>query len=204
MNEVARLSLLLLLASGALTAAAGPALWWMRADRRVRRAVRRAVGAKPDAELITGNGGAGFSLETGAIGIVWDKGRWRMTYTLDELMGAEILIDDVVAARAFRGEQRRPLEVISGQARNVCLRLLFDDPRRPDFELELWPSASPGAKHPASPAAAIRAANSWLARTETLVRRGFAAAPVIRADTPRPRPRPNEDPDFDEEAPDED
>jgi hypothetical protein len=184
MGDLARIVLLLLGGAGILTLAAGTVLSWTRPQRRVRRAVRRGVGAKPDAEIITAESGAGFSVETGLIAISWERGRWRMDYRLDELLGVEVLIDDAVAARVFRDEARLPLERIASEADNVSLRLLFEDPRHPDFEIKLWPPDAPAGKEFATTAAAIREANTWLARIESIVRRLARTAPVIRGGVP--------------------
>ncbi len=178
--------LLLLGGAAVLTLAAGPVLGLARPQRRVRRSLVRGIGARPDAELITADTGAGFCLETNIIAVSWAKGRWRLDFSLDELLGAEILIDDVVAARAFRGEARLPLERITADADNVCVRLLFDDPRHPDFEISVWPTSSPPTKDLATPAAAVREANTWLMRIENIVRRLDRTAPIIRADVSEP------------------
>jgi hypothetical protein len=93
-----------------------------------------------------------------------------MVYPLEELLGAELDLDGEVAARAMRGEPRRMLDRSSGAEREVRLRLLFDEPLHPDFELVLWPSrAARGA--PARPRDAISEANRWIARIESLMRR---------------------------------
>jgi hypothetical protein len=60
---------------------------------------------------------------------------------------------------------------------------MFSDPRQPDFEMSLWPAPA-GAPGPASAAAAVRQANTWLARTEALLRHPSPGPPVIRSDEP--------------------
>ena len=51
--------------------------------------------------LAQGRGrGAGFSFQTGLAAVAWDRGAWCLIYRLDELSGAELLIDDLVVARA--------------------------------------------------------------------------------------------------------
>src|SRR5262249_30864294 len=100
----------------------------------------------------------------------WDAGGWHFIYPLEELLGAELDLDGEVAARAMRGEPRRMLERPGGTVTEVRLRLLFDEPRHPDFELLLWPSkVARGA--PTKPREAISEANRWIARVETLLRR---------------------------------
>jgi hypothetical protein len=187
MGEAARDVLLLLAAAAVLTLAAFPVLWLLAPERRVRRALGRAVGAKLDAEVVTAEAGAGYSTESDAIAVAWDRGRWRLSYRSDEILGAEIIIDGAIAARVFRAEPRLPLERVASDAESVSLRLLFEDPRHPDFEIALWPAAA-GGRPPATAGDAIRQANTWLARTEALLRRRPIAAPVIRAEASEPRP----------------
>jgi len=178
MGDIARAFVLLLGGACILMLAAAAAARWRRPERRVSRALRRGLAAPADAELVTAETGAGFCLETGAISVAWDKGRWRLDYRLDELLGAEILIDDAVSARIFRGEARLPLERIPAEADSISVRLLFDDPRHPEFELDLWPAVAGRV----GVAPAVREANTWLARLEPIVRKPVAMAPVIRAD----------------------
>ena len=114
-------------------------------------------------------------------------------------MGAELLIDGRVVARAFRDEPRRPLDQVVSSASQVTLRLIFDDPRNPDFELDLWLAGDEARREAASPAAAIQEANRWLARSEAVLRRPPAPIPpapvVARAEpaSPPPLPWPSED-----------
>ena len=64
------------------------------------------MGAEPEI-LLTARGrgrGAGASLETGLFGVAWDSGKWCLVYRLDELMGAELIIDgQVVGAVGVSG-----------------------------------------------------------------------------------------------------
>jgi len=178
MNEIVRLALVFLGAAFVLSLGAAAALRGLRPDRRVRGALRRAAGAKPDAQINTGEGGVAFCSATGVLAVAWDKGRWRLTYPLEEVLGAEIIIDDLVAARAFAGETTRGLGRIPSHAARIALRLLFDEPGHPDFELVLWPGGAAPGEPAASPAGAARDANTWLARIDALVRRSANRAPT--------------------------
>jgi hypothetical protein len=186
MSELVRLSLLLALAGAGLTALMALAVWSLNETRRIRRALTRVLGAPPEAILIAhGEGrGAGFAFQTGSIAVTWNAGAWCLVYGLDELAGAELLVDHAVAARAFRGEPRRPLERLAPDAESASLRLVFDDPAYPDFEIRIWPAPA-RRRGPASAREAIAEANRWLARVEAILRRPTAA--VVR---PEPAPAP--------------
>jgi hypothetical protein len=145
---------------------------YLAEDQRLARTFRAALEARADAALIAHGSGRGVALSLAARRIVtaWDAGGWHMVYPLDELLGAELDLDGQVAARAMRGEPRRPLDRSTGAEREVRLRLIFDEPRHPDFELVLWP-AKPGRGAPTKPREAISEANRWIARVEALLRR---------------------------------
>ena len=132
--------------------------------------------------------GAAFAFDTGLLAVCWDSGAWCLVYRIDELTGAELLIDDQVVGRALRGEPSRVLDRAGGASESVVLRLIFDDPRHPDFDLDLWTLADERRRVAASPAEAIAEANSWLARTEAILRRPKPvrppAAPAVAGTTP--------------------
>lgn len=193
MNEAARLLLMLGLAGTAVTFLGSAALWFLDEDRRIRRALARVLKGAAEAVVIArGRGrGAGVCFETGLAAVAWDMGRWCLVYRIDELVGAELLVDGHVAARVYRGEPRRALDRVAGTAAQVTLRLIFDDPRNPDFELDLWLSGDEARREARSAADAIQEANSWLARADAILRR-----PVTpRAPTPVSRPEPESEDD---------
>lgn len=191
MSDFARLFLLLAMAGAVVTALGGVAIWMMDEARRLRRALRRVLGAPPDAVVVArGRGrGAGLSLREGRVTVAWDGGSWCLVYRLDELQGAELLIDGQVTARVFRGEPRRALDVISRDADRVTLRLVFDDAKEPDFELDLWMAGDEQRRDAISPAQAAQEANRWIARVEAILRRPQAprAQPDF-AHPPQPAP----------------
>jgi hypothetical protein len=208
MHAALRLILILIFAGIAATVLATLAARWLSEANRLARAFRRGLGGRPDAVLIAhGTGrGAALSLPAERIVTVWDRGGWRMDYPLAELMGAELDLDGEVAGRVMRGEPRRLVDRRGGsESGEVRLRLLFDHPSQPDFELLLWPSGAPRGGF-ASSREAIAEANRWLARLEAVMRRA-APAPhaVARTSAPPPRPAPASDPDqadlFDEDEP---
>lgn len=221
MNDVVRLLLMLALAGTAVTFAGSAAIWFFDEERRIRRALKRVLKGEPEAVLVAkGRGrGVGFSFSTGLAGVAWDSGAWCLIYRIDELMGAELIIDGQVVARAHREEPRRALDQRVSHATRVTLRLIFDDPQNPDFELDLWVAGDETRRVAASPGEAVLEANRWLARAEAILRRprapylqhGTAAAvatpaPPAPAPAPPPPPQPragSEPPPWDEDEDDE-
>ena len=173
MTDFARLLVLLAVCGLAVTVAGSASIWFMDEERRIRRALKRVLGAKPDALVIAkGRGrGMGFSLAARSMAVVWDSGGWCLVYRLDELVGAELIIDGQTAGRVHHGETRRALDLIPTHADQISLRLLFDDPMRPDFDLDLWLAGDEARRDSPSPSKAVKEANQWLARIEALQRR---------------------------------
>jgi hypothetical protein len=171
MDELARLLLLLGLAGVAVTLAGSAYIWFMDEARRLRRALKKVLGAAPDAAILAlGRGtGAGFTFNTNLAAVAWDSGAWCLVYRIDELVGAEIIVDGTVVARAYRGEPRRPLEQAVDDAQQVTLRLIFDDAAHPDFELHLYVRGDEGKG--VSAKASVQEANRWIARAEAILRR---------------------------------
>jgi hypothetical protein len=173
---------LIALGGAAVTVIAAVVARALTEERRLQRVFRKGLGAAPDASLVAAGFGRGaaLSLTTRRLTTVWDGGRWRLDYGLDEVLGAELELDGEIAARAVRGEERRRLERSSSAEREVLLRLLFDDPQHPDFELQLWPAK---ARRPrdSGPRAAVSEANRWIGRIEAVLRRTGAARVAARA-----------------------
>lgn len=181
MDEVARLLTLLALLGGAMTLLGGACIWFLDEVRRIRRTLTEALGAVPQPMLVArGRGvGLGFNLSRSLICVTWDRGGWRLTYRLDEMIGAELIVDRQVAARAFRGEPRRALDQLADPQERVRLRFLFDDPGHPDFEVDLWRPEDDGRRGRLYADEALHEANRWMARVESLLRR-----PVARPEPP--------------------
>jgi hypothetical protein len=100
----------------------------------------------------------------------------------------------------LRGEPSRRLDRSGRAVEDVRLRLIFDDPAHPDFELALWPPYAPRGGF-ARPRDAIAEANRWVARIEAMQRR--SAAPAAGAASVR-RPRASLSETLDEIETDED
>jgi len=188
MSELARLLLLVAIAGSAVTFLGSAAIWFNDEERSLRRGLRHVLKSDPEAMIVArGRGrGAGFSFATGLVAVAWDKGAWCLLYRIDEVMGAELLIDGHVTGRAFRSEPRRPVDHVAPPGvQRVSLRLIFDDPRHPDFELDLWQSGAEQRRDGPAPADAVQEANRWLARCEAIVRR-----PQAPRATPQVQPQP--------------
>jgi hypothetical protein len=209
MDEVTRLLALLGVAGIAVTLVAGIARWRMNEGRRIKRGLKVVLKGQPHGFLAAlGRGrGMGFNFTTNQVAVVWDAGAWGLVYALDELMGAEMIVDGLVVGRAHRGETRRALDAFAA-AERVALRLVFDDLAHPDFVLDLWLPEDEGRADELPPGEAIAEANRWLARIEALLRRpvttrraaqaapaAAAPAPVV-ASKPAPAPEPPPAPLF--------
>lgn len=173
MDEVPRLILMLVLAGAVLTLLGALAIAFNDEARRVKRGLKQVLGAEPHALIVArGRGrGAGFDFGAGRMAVAWDAGAWCLIYRIEELIGAELVLDSQVAARAHRGEARRALDVMGGAEKEVRLRLLFDDPRHPDFDLVLWLAEDATRRGAQTAEDAVQDANRWIARTEAILRR---------------------------------
>jgi hypothetical protein len=208
LSEALRLVLLLAIAGAAVTVLGSGASWWMDEERQLRRYIRRSLGGEPDASIVVRGraAGAGFSLTSSEAVVMWRGGAKALLYPLHAFLGAELIVDDIVVARVFRGEPRRALDSVANGARTVTLRLIFDNPRDPDFDLDLWLPPDSLRRDTASPAKAIQQGRTWLARVDSLLR--LAAQPKVepRVATPppptpvvAPEPPPWEDDDDEDE-----
>lgn len=187
MTQLGPFLVLIAVAAVALAALGGAVAWYNEEGRRIRRGLRRVLRGESHAEIIAhGRGrGAGFNFTSNTMAVAWDAGAWCLIYKMDELLGVELIVDGQVAARAYRGEPRRPLDVLGGADKQVALRLVFDDPQYADFLLELW-SAARAARRGPDAADAVDEGNRWLARVESVFRR--KQNPVTRVRAPEPPP----------------
>lgn len=196
MNETARLLLMLALAGSAVTFLGSAAIWLMDPARRLPRALKRVLRAWPDAIALSpaSGRGAGVSFDSGLAAVCWDNGAWCLVYRLDELAGAELRVDGEIVGRTMRDEPRRTLDRVSGALEHVTLRLVFDDPRHPDFDVDLWTAGDQLRRVAASPADAMIEANRWLARIEAILRK-----PRPQRETPAPHTAERDDEDEPED-----
>lgn len=170
MAEALRTILLVALAAAALTTLALWLGWWMESGRRLNRAMLRSLGRAPDTAAVSPGEGraAGMDFEGGQVAVLWNRGANGLVYDFDEVDGCEMIVDGHVIARTRRGEPRKALDVMAPEARQVVLRLLFQDARYPEFELALFDAVVAGAA--ASPTEGVRLGRRWLAHIEALMR----------------------------------
>lgn len=198
MDEVTRLLALLGVAGVGVTLVAGIVRWRMNESRRIQRGLKAVLKGELHGFLpALGRGrGMGFNFTTNRCAVVWDAGAWGLVYALDELMGAEVIVDGLVTGRVHRGEPRKALEGFDA-AERVALRLVFDDLAHPDFVLDLWLPEDEGRRDELQPPEAIAEANRWLARIEALLRRPMTArrpAAAVASPAPPPGPEPMPEP----------
>ena len=141
----------------------------MEPTRRLKRCLLRSLAAPVEAEALSPAEGraAGLDFDGGQLAVLWGRGASGLVYVQEEIEGGEIIVDGHVVARVRRGEARKTLDVMAPEAEHVVLRLLFDDPRHPEFELALWDAAAPGPI--ATPSEAMRLGRRWLSHLEALV-----------------------------------
>ena len=174
MNDALRLIVLLVLAGLVLTLVGTLIARWLDPARRLVRYLRLALQAPPEAVMMDRGGGKamGFNLDTGKIAVLWDKGRKGYVYRFEQMVGAEMMVDNIVLARCFRDRPPMPLDEIPMSAHRGVMRVVFDNPRDPEYELEIWPAMNGRGHEYPSPADAVQAGRKWLARLESLLRRG--------------------------------
>lgn len=155
--------------AAALVGVAACAVWRDEEARRIRRGLRRVLQGEPDGVVIAhGTGrGAGFNAANNSLAVAWDKGGWCLLYRLDELSGAELIVDGAVARRVLRTEPRPPTDAGGHAGRQVTLRLIFDDPRHAEFMLDVRPAARPSRRRALDAAEAVDESHRWLDYLET-------------------------------------
>jgi hypothetical protein len=193
-SETARLMLMLALAGSVVTFLGSAAIWLMDPQRRLQRALKRVLKSWPDAVALSpaSGRGAGFSFDSGLAAVCWDNGDWCLVYRIDELSGAELRVDGQIVGRVMQDEPRRTLDRVTGALEHVTLRLVFNDPRHPDFDIDLWTAGDQLRRVAASPADAMIEANRWLSRVEAILRKARPAReePAVAAPEPPPPPPP--------------
>ncbi len=193
MIEIIRILLLLGIAGAAATFVASGAAWWMDEERRLYRLARKVLDGAPDAMIVAvgRNAAAAFRLAGRQVLVMRDGGAEALLYQLYNLSGAELIVDDEVVARVSRDQPKRSLDQVAAGARQVTLRLLFDDPRHPDFDLDLWQPRDEYRNEHRTAAAVIREARAWLGRCEAIMRRSeppLAVATPVRPTPVQPEP----------------
>jgi hypothetical protein len=173
MNDVLRLVVLLVIAGLVLTLVGALIARWLDPARRLVRYLRMALQAPPEGVMLDRGAGKAmaFNLQAGKVAVLWDKGRKGYVYRLEQLTGAEMMVDNIVLARCFRDRPVMPLDEIPMGAHRGVMRVVFDNPRDPEYELEIWPAMNGRGHEYPSPADAVQAGRKWLTRLESLLRR---------------------------------
>jgi hypothetical protein len=198
MNEITRLLAMLGVAGILVTLLAGIGRWWNDEGRQVRRGLRAILGGDTHGLLVArGRGrGVGFNFTSNQVAVAWDRGQWGLLFGLDELEGAEAIVDGQVLGRIRRGEPRRSVDVLGGAETRVAMRFIFNDAAHPDFTLDLWLPEDEGRRDELAPDEAIAEANRWLQRIESLFKRpgqplrpaaAVTPSPAVAAPEPEPR-----------------
>jgi hypothetical protein len=184
MSEVLRILLILGIVGAAMTLIGAGLAWWRTEERRLTRLIERVFDGPADAQIIGKGQNAAIAIghEPPKILVMQDGGAKARLYPLSHLLGAELDVDDVLASRAFLDETRMQLDHAVANAQAVVLRLLFYDPKHPDFELIIW-SQGQGSGSAQSSDIVIRDGARWVARIDALVRQHAR-------DQPRSAPRP--------------
>lgn len=194
MSQLGPFLVLLVVMTAVIAAVGSFAAVYSNDARRVRRGLRKVLQSEPHALLVASGSqrGVGFNFTSNMAAVAWDAGAWCLLYRIEEFVGAELIVDDAVVARAYRGETRRPMELTRAPDQLVRLRLIFDDPRYPDFDIDLWTPAERQRRNGIVELDAIQEGNRWIARSESLFRRKPMGSAVVRprveeADEPPPR-----------------
>jgi hypothetical protein len=172
MNDLIRIALLVGATGVAVTVAASLLARQGNETRRLSRIIHRVLEGEPDDQIFAKgrNSALAIRMEPPQVLVLSDGGAKARLYGLHLLIGAELEVDGRVVARAHRGEARRALDQVAADSQEVHLRLIFDDPRHPEFILELWTEGDETRRDAANPAIEIREARRWLTRVEALLR----------------------------------
>lgn len=183
MQDFIRLLLLLGIIASSATLIGAAIAFWMDEQRRLTRIAWRVLGGPPDG-LILAQGrdsAAAFRIAADQILVMRDGGANALLYRLNALIGAELVVDDEVVARVAKGEPKKTLDRTPKDAQQVVLSLLFDDPRRPEFALDLWLPMDEFRRQARPPQTVIQEARTWLGRAEAIMRRARPAVKVSDA-----------------------
>ncbi len=201
MNDVLRLVLLLAIVGAGLTGLGAVIARRLEMRRRLRRYLEQALKAEPEAVLTDRGAGRAlaFNLDAGALAVLWDKGRKGLVYRFGQLMGGELIVDDTVVMRVFQGQPPRPLDQIPRDAERAVLRLVFDNPRDPEYEIELWPAMLGRATEHPSLSEAVQAGRRWLTGIEAIQRRPAAPRTLTRPAPPKVLAEETDSPPWDDD-----
>ena len=92
MGETFRAILLIALIAAFLTTGVLLFSWWMESERRLRRAMKKALGAPADTLALSAAEGraAGLDLAGGQLVVLWNRGAMGLVYAFEEVLGGEL------------------------------------------------------------------------------------------------------------------
>lgn len=161
--------------------------------KKLEDEIREAMaGAKADVESIEPVRKAAIAIAYNANKIVivrnFGKAPTRF-YAINDLIGIEVFVDNRLVARVLRSGPHKMLDDIAPQVSKVTIRLIFDDPAHPDYELVLWDPHDALTARAEGPRAAMETARRWFYHVEAILRR--PAPKDIKAPPPMaPAPEP--------------
>jgi hypothetical protein len=169
--------------------------------KKLEDEVKEALGgAKAEVESIepVRKAAAAMSYTANKVVIVRNFGKLpTRIYSIPELFGMEVFVDGKVFARVVRSGSAKPLDAgaykpideISPAVQTVVMRLIFDDPVHPFYELVIWDPNDALTARAEGPRAAFAKARDWFYHIEAVLRRpvakDIANLPPI---TPAPEP----------------
>ncbi|ESQ76852.1 hypothetical protein [Asticcacaulis sp. AC402] len=169
--------------------------------KKLEDEVKEALGgARPDVESIEPVRKAACAISYAADKIVIVRNFGKLPtriYTVADLYGLEVFVDGRIFARVVRAGSAKPLDTGSYKAiddiaptvNDVTVRLIFDDPIQPDFQLILWRPDDALTARAEGPRAAMARARKWFHHVEAILRRPVhvkVPPPALHAPVPEP------------------
>ena len=162
--------------------------------KKLEDEVKEALaGAKPEVESIEPVRKAALAISYAAnkIVIIRDFGKKPpRLYTVNDLVGIEVFVNDKVVARVLRSGPHKMFDDIAPEVHRVTIRLVFDDPSHPYYELVLWDPHDALTARAEGPRAAMETARKWFYHVEAIIRRPQPREikPVPTSPPPVPEP----------------
>ncbi len=167
----------------------------VEAPRKLEDELRDGLGTfKADVQVLepVRKAAAASSFAGDRLIIVEDFGkRPHRPYTMSQLMGMEVVVDDKVVGRITRGGPTKTLDDLAPTVHRVKMRLIIDDPSFPSFELTIWDPHDALTARAEGPMAALKNVRQWFYHVEAVLRRtlpGAAPKPATPPATPVPPP----------------
>ncbi|MDC7683466.1 hypothetical protein PQU92_09280 [Asticcacaulis sp. BYS171W] len=166
----------------------------VEAPKKLEDEVAEALnGARPDVVSIepARKAAAALSYLANTCVIVREFGKApTRVYGMVEIIGIEVFVNNKVAARIIRSGAHKMFDDIAPQVDRVTIRLMFNDPSRPDFELVLWDPNDALTARAEGPRAAMETARRWFYHVEAIIRKPLADIEKELNPPPPPAPVP--------------